>query len=240
MGGAGGRKFVLVVDDEVQVRRLVARMLQDMGCDVDSAADGGEAIAKIAARRPDLVILDVMMPGIDGFGVLDHLRGTSDPPPVVGLTALDDYETFSGFVRGGAAAFLCKPFRFHDLLQICDRVLHQAEKRGTPVAQERRREPRRELMVGVRVLSKERAPVALGEFVNLSPGGAQVSLVLSLDLGVRVRVAFHVSGGASPLSFDGRVQWRVQGPKGFTHGLAFVDLVPEAAARLRDLFRPPA
>ena len=68
-------KRILVVDDEEDVQILVCRILKDAGYEVDSAADGGEAIQKVRGRRPDLVILDLMMPGVDGWGFFEHLHG---------------------------------------------------------------------------------------------------------------------------------------------------------------------
>ena len=232
-------KRILVVDDEEDVQVLVQRILRDVGFDVDGAADGNEAIVKIQARRPDLVVLDLMMPGLDGWGVLRYLRQSPDPPPVVVMTARSDYGTFTRGVREGAAAYVFKPFRFHELVATCQRVLLAGGKSPAPVSQERRRDPRRVLMVEVKVLSRDRQPIALGELVNLSQGGAQVDLGVPLEPGARVNVAFHVPGGGVTLSLEGTVQWRKDAPKGFAHGLAFTDLRPEDERQLRDLLRPP-
>src|SRR5262245_10870352 len=106
---------ILVVDDEEDVQVLVCRILSDVGYEVQSAADGAEAIEKVQGWRPDLVVLDLMMPGVDGWGFFEHLRGIPDPPRVVVMTARTDYGTFSRGVREGAAAYVYKPFRFHEL-----------------------------------------------------------------------------------------------------------------------------
>lgn len=231
---------ILIVDDEEEVRTLVSRMLQGAGWEVELAINGAEALEKAAGRRPDLVILDAMLPGMDGFAVLQRLRETPDPPPVIGLTALGDYEAFSSFVRGGAVAYVAKPFQPQDLVDVCRRVLEVAARKSESVPDERRSETRRELMVGVRVLSKERgAPMALGVLVNLSSSGAQVELFVPLDLGSRVRVALHVAT-QFPVSFEGQVQWRTAAAQGFAHGLALVEISPEVSQRLRELFGSPA
>ncbi len=74
MSEAARRKRILVVDDEEDVQVLVSRILKDAGYEVDRASDGGEAIERFRANRPDLIVLDLMMPGIDGWGVLQHLK----------------------------------------------------------------------------------------------------------------------------------------------------------------------
>ena len=239
MSAPAQQKLILVVDDEEDVQILVCRILRDAGYEVDSASEGGEAIEKMKARRPNLIILDLMMPGIDGWGVLKFLQEFPDPPPVVVMTARSDYETFTRGVKQGASAYVFKPFRFHELVATCQRMIQAEGRSSQPVAQERRRDPRRTLMVEVRVLSKERHPIALGELVNLSTGGAQVDLGIPLVPGTSVRVAFHVPGGGVTLGLEGQVQWGRPSGKGFAHGLAFHELSPEDDRQLRDLLRPP-
>jgi DNA-binding response OmpR family regulator len=239
LSGAAAPKRILVVDDEEDVQILVCRILRDAGFEVDSAFEGGEGLEKINARRPDLIVLDLMMPGIDGWGVLQQLRRRPDPPPIVVMTARSDYDTFSRGVKEGAAAYVFKPFRFHELVATCQRVILAGGKPPVPVAQERRRDPRRTLMVEVKVLSREKHPIALGELVNLSPRGCQVELDVAVDPGTHVGVAFHIPGGGVPLGLEGQVQWRATVPQGFAHGLAFVALTPQDEAQLNDLLRPP-
>jgi DNA-binding response OmpR family regulator len=230
-------KRILVVDDEEDVQILIRRILSDVGYEVTSAGDGREALEKIDEARPDLVVLDLMMPGLDGWGVLEHLRGRPDPPPVVVVTALADYQAFSRGVREGAVAYVCKPFHFAELVATCQKVLLAAASRRL-VTSEQRREPRRQLMVEVQVLSQENRPVAVGELVNLSLGGAQVDLGVALDLGTQVRVAFSIPRSGFPMGLECRVQWRISAQRGFSHGLAFVSLPPSEERQLRDLLRP--
>ena len=232
-------KRILVVDDEEDVQILIRRILSDAGYAVDSASDGQEALEKIDERRPDLVVLDLMMPGLDGWGVLENLRKRPDPPPVVVVTALADYQAFTRGVREGAAAYVCKPFHFAELVATCQKVLLASASRSQ-VAAELRREPRRRLMVEVQVLSQESRPMALGELVNLSMGGAQVDMGAALDLGERVRIAFTIPGSRLPLGLEGRVQWRLAAQKGFCHGLVFLSLSADQERYLRELLRPPA
>jgi len=84
---AAGR--VLVVDDDRRLRDMLRRALESVGYEVDTAEDGGRALAAISGRTFDLVVLDVLMPGVDGLGVARRLRGRGDPVPVLMLTARD-------------------------------------------------------------------------------------------------------------------------------------------------------
>ncbi|HET7295170.1 MAG TPA: response regulator [Vicinamibacteria bacterium] len=238
MNEAAEHKRILVVDDEEDVQVLVSRILRDAGYAVDRASDGKEAIEKLDVSLPDLIVLDLMMPVVDGWGVLQFLRTRREAPPVVIVTARTDYATFARGIREGGTAFVCKPFRFHELVATCQRLLLPGTKAAS-FPGDRRATPRRTLMVEVRVLSRERAPIALGELVNLGPGGAQVDLGVPLEVGDGVRVAFHIPGGEAPLSLGGQVRWRSPAPRGFSHGLRFQDLSPLEERQLAELLNPP-
>jgi DNA-binding response OmpR family regulator len=113
-------KRILVVDDERDVRSLVCHILTDQGYQVDQAVDGREALDKILASRPDLVVLDLMMPEVDGWQVLRELQGFAVRPRVVVLSAFGDAKRVA---EAGAIGFLAKPFRFAQLLDTCQRAL---------------------------------------------------------------------------------------------------------------------
>lgn len=118
--GENGGKRILVVDDERDVRSLVCHILLDQGYQVDSAVDGRDALDKIQASPPDLVVLDLMMPELDGWQVLRELQSFETRPRVVVLSAFGDL----GRVRdAGAVGFLAKPFRFAQLVDTCQRAL---------------------------------------------------------------------------------------------------------------------
>jgi DNA-binding response OmpR family regulator len=232
---------VLIVDDERDVRNLVTRIFKDLDYQTDSAADGREALEKIRARRPDLVVLDLMMPEMDGWGVLQWMREEENAPPVVLLTARADYATFTRGVREGAQAFVCKPFRVQELVTTCRKLLEatQAAERPGEVAEERRRDPRRLLMVEVKVLSKDLSPLAVGEMTNLSLGGAQLDLDVPLTPGDAIRVAFNIPGGGTSMSLECRVAWWMgSADKRVSHGIAFLGLSSGDAAQLRELIGP--
>jgi CheY-like chemotaxis protein len=81
---------VLVVDDEPAIRALVAKIVERAGLQVDTAADGVEAIEKMAAHSYEVVVLDLMMPRVDGFGVVEHVRQNMDEKPALIVATAGD------------------------------------------------------------------------------------------------------------------------------------------------------
>ena len=119
---------ILVVDDEPNIRRLVADVLTVEGYEVEAVADGYAALAAIEARRPDCVVLDVMMPGIDGHEVLQRIRAAEHGPdlPVVMLTAAaDDAQQWQAWTEG-VDYFLAKPFEADELLRYLSYLFESA------------------------------------------------------------------------------------------------------------------
>jgi DNA-binding response OmpR family regulator len=110
---------VLVVDDDAVIRRVVRTVLEADEFEVLEAGDGNAAITVAADTRPTVVVLDVMMPGLDGVEVCRRLRGGGEPVRVLMLTAVDDPETEKASVAAGADGYLQKPFSSVELL---DRV----------------------------------------------------------------------------------------------------------------------
>lgn len=109
---------VLVVDDNEQNLELVQAYLEDIGCDIQAAADGVEAMKKIEANPPDLILLDVMMPRMSGFQVCSKIK--QDPRlreiPVVMVTALNEVSDVERAVECGADDFLTKPVQRIELV----------------------------------------------------------------------------------------------------------------------------
>ncbi|MFC1654843.1 response regulator [Myxococcota bacterium] len=113
-------KRILVIDDDSSILCLEEEILKSAGYEVATARDGPSAISIFNQREFDLVLLDVMMPGIDGFEVSRIFRQMdgSKKVPVVFVTARDDAESMrEGFLSGGTM-FLPKPFTSHQLLQV--------------------------------------------------------------------------------------------------------------------------
>ncbi len=105
---------LLVVDDDEMNRDMLSRRLRRRGHDVEVACDGAEALEKIAERQFDLVLLDVMMPGIDGLQVLEEVRRTQDMGdlPIIMATAKDESEDIVHALKLGANDYVTKPLDF--------------------------------------------------------------------------------------------------------------------------------
>lgn len=101
---------VLVVDDEPDILLLHRLNLEAAGHEVILAADGMTALERIAERRPDCVVLDVMMPVLDGWGVLERLQAVAMPPPVLVVSAKSTQADMEQARRLGAQDYLIKPF----------------------------------------------------------------------------------------------------------------------------------
>ncbi|MGF2943784.1 response regulator transcription factor [Mycobacterium sp. Lab-001] len=107
---------ILVVDDDRAVRESLRRSLSFNGYSVELAHDGVEALEKIAAERPDALVLDVMMPRLDGLEVCRQLRSTGDDLPILVLTARDSVSERVAGLDAGADDYLPKPFALEELL----------------------------------------------------------------------------------------------------------------------------
>lgn len=129
----GGR--VLVVDDDPTVAEVVAGYLSGAGYDVERAADGPAALERFAARRPDLVVLDLMLPGMDGFEVCRRMRAHG-PVPVIMLSARGDEDDRVLGLETGADDYVTKPFSPRELVLRVDSVLRRAgaTPAGAPAA----------------------------------------------------------------------------------------------------------
>jgi two-component system response regulator MprA len=119
---------VLVVDDDPKITSLLRRALRAEGYAVRTAQDGAEALARAREREPDLVVLDWLMPGIDGLEVCRRLRETSDVP-ILMLTARDETADRVRGLDSGADDYLVKPFALDELLARVRALLRRREQR---------------------------------------------------------------------------------------------------------------
>jgi two-component system response regulator MprA len=101
--------------------------LEAAGHEVLLAADGMKALERIAADAPDAVVLDVMMPVLDGWGVLDRLTAMADPPPVLIVSAKSSREDIAHAINSGAADYLAKPFNPEALVAALNRLLAESD-----------------------------------------------------------------------------------------------------------------
>ncbi len=107
MAGVGTR--ILTVEDDERIRTAVKLALEDEGWTVDEAGSGEEAIELFRRSPPDVVLIDIMLPGIDGFELCRHLRKTSDVPIVMVTARVDTHDVVAG-LEAGADDYLTKPF----------------------------------------------------------------------------------------------------------------------------------
>ncbi len=164
---------LLVVDDDPSVREALALVLDLNGFDVSTACDGRQAIRALAVQTPDAVVLDVLMPGIDGLEVCRRIRAVGDRTPVLMLTARAEVGERVAGLEAGADDYLAKPFAHEELVARLrallrrtgwegdDRVLRFEDLELDPVAHEVRR--------GGRVLELTRTEFLLLELLMQHP-----------------------------------------------------------------------
>src|SRR2546426_3746534 len=117
---------VLVIDDDADIRGLVAKLLERAGLSVEQAEDGRAGLRALHKTPPDLVLLDVTMPDLDGWQTLERIRDLSDVP-VLMLTARDSEAEQVRGLRGGADDYVGKPFGREELLARVEALLRRAE-----------------------------------------------------------------------------------------------------------------
>lgn len=110
------KRRILVVDDEQTVRDFLQRVLATAGYTVITASDGLEALEKMSQFDISLILLDIMMPGLDGFEVLDHMRQCEENIPVIMLTGIQEATTKVDSLTLGADDYITKPFSVEELL----------------------------------------------------------------------------------------------------------------------------
>lgn len=228
-------KVILVVDDDEDMRGLLGAMLQSEGHTVRLAGGGEAALGEVATSSPDLVLLDLVMPGIDGWGVIERLKEYAAPPPVIAMSGLHQDEAFRrGAVSRHISGYLSKPFTRDVLLRTCDGVLRAAQHSPDAELANRRQQPRRDLVMQGTLLSKRGTPMALGQILNLSRGGAQLDMGAHLQPDTEVALSFEIPGIREPFRLPGRVRWCRENQV----GLVFADLTPEEEDHLQQLVEP--
>jgi len=129
---SSNRQLILVADDEASIRRILETRLKMVGYDVIVAEDGEEAVELFNKENPDLVVLDVMMPKMDGYGVTREIRRTSDVPIII-LTALGDVSERITGLELGADDYVIKPFSPKELEARVKAVLRRTSDKAVVV-----------------------------------------------------------------------------------------------------------
>ncbi|MBM3333928.1 response regulator [Candidatus Sumerlaeota bacterium] len=119
------KKRILVADDEEDVKEIIARILETQGYAVVTAYDGLDAVEKIRSEKPDLVLLDIMMPVLDGYEVCKRIQQDEQTAniPVVFLSAAADQEAVTRGMNAGAKDYVVKPFEPKKLLEKVNKVI---------------------------------------------------------------------------------------------------------------------
>lgn len=126
------RPHVMVIDDDQEMLRMLKRALELEGYDATMSTDGHSALTLLEDHKPDLVILDIMMPGLDGFQVLKLIRQRSNVP-VIMLTARCEVTSLQKALVLGADDYVRKPFRIRELLARIKAKLRRAEPGTTAI-----------------------------------------------------------------------------------------------------------
>ena len=123
-------KKILIIDDEFPMRYLIEHQLKREGFDVALAKDGPDGLTAVSKHKPDLVVLDVMMPGMDGFTVCENMRADEQLSrvPVIMLSAKTDVQSKRRGLEVGAAKYLTKPISPDDLTHHVRDVLRHTRK----------------------------------------------------------------------------------------------------------------
>lgn len=117
-------KSILIVDDSKTMRDMVAYTLTGAGFDVKEAADGQQAVDALTSMRPNLIITDLNMPVMDGFGLIEHVRAsaTHKYTPILMLTTESDPQKKERGKAAGATGWIVKPFNPEKLVQVVNKV----------------------------------------------------------------------------------------------------------------------
>ncbi|MEV0357185.1 response regulator transcription factor [Nocardia sp. NPDC050697] len=189
MTGESAEARVLVVDDEPMIVELLAVSLRFQGFEVETAADGAQALDRARSFRPQALIVDVMMPGMDGFGLLRRLRADGITAPVLFLTARDEVQDKVAGLTLGADDYITKPFSLEEVVARLRVVLRRAGHGEPPKETSRLRFADIELDDDTHEVWKAGEPVALSptEFTLLRYFMVNAGTVLS-----KPRILDHV------------------------------------------------
>jgi DNA-binding response OmpR family regulator len=117
---------ILVLDDDIEVLNIIERTLEMEGYAVDAFSKGDSALTCLKKKKTDLILLDIMMPGVDGYQVLRQIRRDYNIP-VIMLTALSDVEAIEKSVDLGADGYITKPFRTDELLARVRAIMRRSQ-----------------------------------------------------------------------------------------------------------------
>jgi len=152
---------VLIVDDEPNIRDLLATSLRFAGYEIQSAANGAQAVAAVNESEPDIILLDVMLPDMNGFSVTKKLRSAGFQAPILFLTARDDVEDKITGLTVGGDDYLTKPFSLDEVVARIQAILRRTKTVDAESAM---------IDAGAVVINQDAHEVLIeGKLVDLSP-----------------------------------------------------------------------
>jgi two-component system OmpR family response regulator len=152
---------VLIVDDEPNIRDLLATSLRFAGYEIQTAANGAQAVAAVTESEPDIILLDVMLPDMNGFSVTKKLRSAGVQAPILFLTARDDVEDKITGLTVGGDDYLTKPFSLDEVVARIQAILRRTKTVDAESAV---------IDAGAVVINQDAHEVAIeGKLVDLSP-----------------------------------------------------------------------
>jgi two-component system OmpR family response regulator len=152
---------VLIVDDEPNIRDLLATSLRFAGYEIQTAANGAQAVAAVTESEPDIILLDVMLPDMNGFSVTKKLRASGIRSPILFLTARDDVEDKITGLTVGGDDYLTKPFSLDEVVARIQAILRRTKTVETESAV---------IDAGAVVINQDAHEVTIeGKLVDLSP-----------------------------------------------------------------------
>ena len=193
---------ILVVDDQPSIRGVLELALKEAGAEVFAAEDGASALETAQAVVPDLILLDVAMPGMNGWQVIEALILSPETAgiPVVLQTTAEDLESFERARKHGVAAFISKPFRLNEVIETCRRVLDGARPlQGRAPGDGEAEGP------AVWLREKDGTLLGVGTLVDLADRGGQIELETPVPLSRVLNLA--IDDGPSPTTREVEVRW---------------------------------
>lgn len=167
-------QHVLIVDDDAALRRSLGRNLRLAGFRVSSAHDGADALAQVRTGAPDVIVLDVSMPGIDGVDVTRHLRGAGDDVPILILSARDGVDDRIVGLEAGADDYLPKPFMPRELVARLRALLRRRPdtegRAASSIGPLRIDPPRQQAFIGEREVTLTKREFELLATLAMRPG----------------------------------------------------------------------
>jgi DNA-binding NtrC family response regulator len=116
------KRKVLIVDDDRDIVSIVSTILRGKGWDITAAYSGQEALEAVTSSKPDIILLDIMMPEMNGIEVLKRIKKIDADARIIMITAFGDVESYLDSMELGAYEYINKPFETDELLEMIDRV----------------------------------------------------------------------------------------------------------------------